>query len=75
MTTLALNTLTLLRETPAFLQRVGHSFSAFLDGIGEARVMAEQFKSLSRMTDDQLAQRGLKREDIPQVVLKNFGPK
>ncbi len=73
MTTLALNSL--IRGTPAFLQRLGHSFTAFFDGIEEARAMAEQFKSLSRMTDGQLAQRGLKRQDIPQAVLGSFGRK
>ena len=67
MTTLALNQL--IRGTPAFLTRLSQSCSAFFDGIGEARAMAERFKSLSRMTDAQLAQRGLKREDIPQAVL------
>ena len=73
MTTIALNTL--IRGTPAFLQRLGHSFNAFLDGIGEARAMAETFKSLSRMTDGQLAERGLKRQDIPKAVLAGFGRK
>ena len=73
MTTIALNTL--IRGTPAFLQRLGHSFTAFLDGISEARAMAETFKSLSRMTDGQLAQRGLKRQDIPRAVLASLGRK
>lgn len=67
MTALALNHL--VRKTPALLQRVSQSISAFLDGIGEARAMAERFKALSRLTDDQLAARGLKREDIPRAVL------
>ena len=31
--------------------------------------MAQRYKSLSQMTDAQLAARGLKREDIPQAVL------
>ena len=70
MSTLALNQL--IRETPAFLSRLSQSVSDFIDGIGEARAMAEQFKTLSRMTDAQLAARGLKREDIPQAVLKSF---
>jgi len=60
------------RGTPGLLQRLIHRFSAFLDGIGEARAMAELYKSLSRMTDAQLAARGLKREDIPQAVLARF---
>ncbi len=70
MTALALNHI--LRRTPALLQRINQSVLDFLDGIGEARVMAERFKSLSRMTDAELAARGLKRSDIPQAVLSSF---
>jgi len=66
MTTLVLSQ---LRRTPALFQRVAQSISDFFDGIGEARIMAERFKTLSRMTDSQLAARGLKREDIPRAVL------
>ena len=32
-------------------------------------MLAHRFKTLSQMTDAQLAARGLKREDIPQAVL------
>ena len=70
MTTLAINHL--LRRTPAVLYRMGERITEFLDGIGEARAMAERFKSLSRMSNDQLAARGLKREDIPKAVLAAF---
>ena len=70
MTTLAINHL--LRRTPAVLSRLGERINEFLDGIAEARAMAERFKSLSRMTDAQLAERGLKRTDIPKAVLAAF---
>ena len=70
MTTLAINHL--LRRTPAVLYRMGERITEFLDGIGEARAMAERFKSLSRMSNDQLAARGLKREDIPKAILATF---
>lgn len=73
MTALVLNHL--IRRTPALLQRVSRRISTFLDGIGEARAMAERFKVLSRMTDSQLARLGLKREDIPKAVLSSFGRK
>jgi len=66
MTALALST---LRGAPALLQRLGHGISNFLDGIGEARAMAERFKALSHLTDAQLAQRGLKRQDIARAVI------
>jgi hypothetical protein len=67
MSTIALSQL--VNEAPAFLARVSQRISAFFDGIEEARLMAHRFKSLSQMTDAQLAARGLRREDIPQAVL------
>jgi uncharacterized protein YjiS (DUF1127 family) len=69
MTTIALSQL--VDRVPAFLSRLGHSFSELLRGIDEAREMAHRFKILSQMTDGQLAARGLKREDIPQAVLSS----
>ncbi len=67
MTTIALSQL--VHRAPAFLLRITQRITAFLDGIEEARLMAERFKTLSQMTDAQLAARGLKRENIPQAVL------
>ena len=49
--------------------RLGQRFSDLLAGIEEARVLAHRFKTLSQLTDAQLAARGLRREDIPQAVL------
>jgi len=71
MTTLVFNHI--IQGAPALLQGLNQRISDFLDDIGAARAMAERFKSLSRMSDDQLAQRGLKREDIPKAVLEAFG--
>jgi uncharacterized protein YjiS (DUF1127 family) len=67
MSTIALSQL--VHQAPAFLQRISQRIAAFIDGIEEARLMAQRFKSLSQMTDAQLAARGLRREDIPQAVL------
>jgi hypothetical protein len=67
MTTIALSHL--IHETPAFLQRLSRAFSAFFAGIEEARVLAQRFESLSRLSDAELAARGIKRENIPQAVL------
>jgi hypothetical protein len=67
MTTIALSQL--IHQAPAFLQRLGRRFSALIEGIEEARALANRFKALSQLTDAQLAARGLKREDIPQAVL------
>ncbi len=67
MTTIALSRL--FHQTPALLERVAQSVSAFFEGLDDARLMAHRFKTLSQMTDAQLADRGLRREDIPQAVL------
>jgi hypothetical protein len=67
MTTIALSQL--VNRAPAFLVRISQRFSDLLAGIDDARVMAQRFKTLSQMTDAQLAARGLKREEIPQAVL------
>ena len=55
------------------LHRIGHRISDFLDGISEARLLAERYRTLSRMSDDQLAKRGLKREEIPHAILAGLG--
>ena len=67
MTTIALSQL--VHRAPAFLSRISQRLSDLLAGIDDARVMAHRFKTLSQMTDAQLAARGLKREEIPQAVL------
>jgi hypothetical protein len=67
MTTIALSQL--IHRAPAFLSRIFQHITAFLDGIEEARLMAQRFKTLSQMTNAQLAARGLRRENIPQAVL------
>jgi hypothetical protein len=67
MTTIALSRL--LHRTPAFLERIGQRFTAFMEGIEEARQLAQRFKVLSQLTDAQLAARGLRREEIPQAVM------
>lgn len=69
MTTIALSQL--VQGVPALLQRISQRISALFDGIEEAHQMAQRYKSLSQMTDAQLAARGLKREDIPQAVLNH----
>ena len=53
---------------PMFVHRLGDVFHAFFAGLRDARVQAHRFESLSRLSDAQLAARGLKREDIPQTV-------
>ena len=67
MTTIALSRL--IHGTPAFLERIALRLTEFVEGIEEARQLAHRFKSLSQMTDAQLAARGLRRDQIPQAVL------
>jgi hypothetical protein len=67
MTTLALAQL--VHGTPAFFQKLGQRFSDLAAGLHEARMLAQRFKTLSSLTDAQLAERGLKREEIPQAVM------
>jgi hypothetical protein len=69
MSTIALSQL--VHGAPAFLARIANRFGDLVDGIEEARTLAHRFKTLSQMTDAQLAARGLKREDIPQAVVDN----
>jgi len=64
-------------QTPSlghgFLGRIGQRITGFFEGIAEARVLAARYKSLSQLTDKQLAQRGLKREEIPHAILAGLG--
>jgi hypothetical protein len=50
-------------------QRFFRMISEFFEGIRLARAMAHQYDVLSRLSDGELARRGLRREDIPQVVV------
>jgi hypothetical protein len=38
----------------------------------DGMMMAEHYKRVSRLTDGELAQRGLTRADIPRVVARNL---
>ena len=67
MTTIALAQI--VHDVPAVLRRLSQRFSELFAGIDEARLLASRYKTLSRMTDAQLAERGLQRADIPQAVL------
>jgi uncharacterized protein YjiS (DUF1127 family) len=67
MTPIALSQL--IHRVPAVFHRVAERVAAVLDGIGEARTLAGRYQSLARMSDEELARRGLKRHEIPQVVL------
>jgi len=66
MSTLALNHV--LHRVPAWLIRAADRVLAFLAGLDEARTVAQRFETLARMSDAELAEHGLKREDIPRAA-------
>ena len=70
MTTLALSAL--INSTPRLLARLLDYWTAFLNGIEEARAMATLYQDLAGMSDCELAARGLKRQDIPRPVIAAF---
>ena len=70
MTTLAHSPL--VHDTPGVLHRIGNGFRAFFEGIQDARTLAYRYETLSRLSNIELAARGLKREDIPQAVFAGF---
>ncbi len=60
---------TIIHAIPAFLARLGRSILNFYGRIQQARLRAQTFEALAGLSDAQLAQRGLKREDIAYAVL------
>jgi uncharacterized protein YjiS (DUF1127 family) len=69
MTTLALPTF--FRQAPRLLA-LRRSIADFFAGVQHGLAMAEQYQALSRLTDGELAQRGITRADIPRVVAKDL---
>ena len=55
---------------PVF-QAVANTFD-FLVQLGSANQMAQDMEHLLSLSDEQLAKRGLTREELPQYVLKNY---
>ncbi len=70
MTMLALSAL--IATAWRLLGKAFASFATFLAGIEQARAMALAYQSLARLSDRQLAARGLARADIPRAVLAAF---
>jgi hypothetical protein len=66
--------LTLMLSSPmahavAALQALGNGFSGFFAVIREAHATAARFETLARLSDAELARRGLKREGLAQAVI------
>jgi hypothetical protein len=66
MTTLVLN-----QGAPAGRRRTGffRPVTEFFTGLRLARAMAHRYDVLSRLSNEELAARGIKREDIPSLVV------
>lgn len=68
MTTITANA---VRET-GFFQRVGTAVSDFFEAVAEARRMADRYDYLTGLSDRELADIGIAREEIPQRVARGF---
>jgi hypothetical protein len=66
-----MSTLILTDEARGFKRRNGffRSVAEFFAGIRLARAMAHRYDVLSNLSDAQLDARGIKREDIPSIVV------
>ena len=58
-----------LKPALAFLRRLAGSLAALFDSIDEARATTERLLALSRLSDEELARRGLTRDEISTAVL------
>src|SRR5207244_2842641 len=67
MTPLVLNRLFHSHPLRALTARVG----AFFDGLDEARSRVDAYRSLARLSDTELARRGLTRDGIVQAVFSD----
>lgn len=70
MTTITANA-NAARET-GFFRRLGDAVADFFEAVVEARRMADRYDYLSRMSDRELADIGLTREEIPQRVARGL---
>lgn len=68
MTTITANA---IREA-GFFRRIGDAVANFFDAIAEARRMADRYDHLRHLTNSELAEMGLARQDIPQAVARGF---
>jgi hypothetical protein len=70
---MSLLALSSLLDAVTFLLAAMFRFSAdFVRRIQDARGMALLYQTLSGLSDQELALRGLKRQDIPRAVLTRF---
>jgi hypothetical protein len=70
MTLLALSSL--INAITSLLAALFRSSADFIARIRDAREMALLYRTLSGLSDHELALRGLKRQDIPRAVFAQF---
>lgn len=47
----------------------GHYVAAVFSGVAEGREIARRYETLSRLSDEALAARGITREELPQAIV------
>ena len=70
MTTLALPSST---RRFSFFRGFVSVLSKLIAGARDGHAMARRYEALSRLSDAQLAARGMRREDIPQIAARSVG--
>jgi uncharacterized protein YjiS (DUF1127 family) len=66
MTAISLSAL--VRATPR-LKAIGRFFADITQGIHDAREIENRYETLSRMSDEALACRGISRDDVPLAAV------
>ena len=56
---------------PSVITQIIRGFRLIIEGIGEGMTLRSRYEELSRLSDADLAQRGIRREDIARVVMTN----
>jgi len=55
-----------------FFHALGRDIRMFLEGVREANEIAARYEQLSRLSDAELARRGITRTDIPRIALRGY---
>ena len=64
-----MSTITLNARTASPFRKAFQVFADFVEGAREAHAIATRYETLSRLSDNQLAKRGLTRGDVPQAAV------
>ena len=62
-----------IRQETSLFESLRNTVVAFFEGIQDGVDMADRYHTLSRMSDKQLAKRGLNRTDVPRAALLGRG--